>query len=119
SEPSAIVLVHDCYPLDAMTATRERRTAFWSGDIWRLILLLKKYRPDLKVNTVATRPTGLGVISNLDPSSRVLSDNLDAIIAEYLATDYSVLEGRKADLLGLYPNEWPDVRALIDSGRRA
>jgi len=116
-EPGAIVLVHDCYPLDAATATRERHTSFWSGDVWRLILALKKYRPDLKVHTVGTAPTGLGVITHLDPSSRVLSDALDRIIAEYLATDYSILQGRKSELLGLYPNNWPAVRALIDPGQ--
>jgi hypothetical protein len=117
-EPSAIVLIHDCYPLDAATATRERNTSFWSGDIWRLILALKKYRPDLKVHTIGTAPTGLGVITNLDPSSRVLSGARDRIITEYLATDYSMLKGRKSELLGLYPNHWPAVRALIDSSQR-
>lgn len=119
AEQGAIVLVHDCYPLDAATASREQRTAFWSGDIWRFILLLRKYRPDLKVNTVGTRPTGLGVISNLDPASRVLSDNLESIIAEFRAIDYSALEGRKPGLLALFPNQWPAVRELLDSRRRA
>lgn len=118
-EPSAIVLIHDCYPLDAATATRERQTSFWSGDIWRLILALKKYRPDLKVHTIGTPPTGLGIITHLDPASRVLPENLDLIVAEYLASDYCVLDGRKAEMLALYPNEWPAIRALIDSSRRS
>ena len=74
--PHSTILVHDCYPLDRQTADRERTTLFWSGDIWRLILLLKKYRPDLEINVIAAPPTGLGVIRNLDPASRVIADNL-------------------------------------------
>src|SRR6195256_6059208 len=55
------ILIHDCYPLSRHTAERERRTSFWSGDIWRLILLLRKYRPDLSVKAIRTAPTGLRV----------------------------------------------------------
>src|SRR3977135_1709349 len=66
------VLIHDCYPLSRHTAERERRTSFWSGDIWRLILLLRKYRPDLRVKVIGTAPTGLGVVRGLDPGSRGL-----------------------------------------------
>jgi hypothetical protein len=118
STRDSVVLVHDCYPLDAETAMRERTTAFWSGDIWRLILLLRKYRPDLAVHTITTPPTGLGMIFNLDPSSRVLADRLDEIVAEYLAMDYSVLEGRKRELLNACANDWPAIAGLLDSRPR-
>jgi hypothetical protein len=118
ARPDTVVLVHDCYPLDARTAERERATAFWSGDIWRLILLLRKYRPDLGVHTISTPPTGLGMILNLDPSSRVLADKLEDIVAEYLATDYGVLEGRKRELLNAIPNDWSRISALLDSRAR-
>jgi tetratricopeptide (TPR) repeat protein len=40
--PRSTILIHDVYPLDRVTAERERRRNFWSGDIWRLIVLLKK-----------------------------------------------------------------------------
>lgn len=111
----SIVLLHDCYPLNALTAARERFTGFWSGDIWRLMLLLKKYRPDLSAHTIATPPTGLGVILNLDPSSPLLGDNFDRIVAEYLAMDYSVLDASKQELLSLCPNDWPAIQTLLDS----
>ena len=61
------ILIHDCYPLDRETARRDGSQPFWSGDIWRLIVLLKKYRPDLAIHTIATPPTGLGIVRNLDP----------------------------------------------------
>ena len=111
----SVILIHDCFPLDAQTAKRDRCTAFWSGDIWRLILLLRKYRPDLAVHTISTPPTGLGMILNLDPASRILADKLDAIVAEYLAMDFSVLDGRKRELLNACPNHWDSISALLDS----
>ena len=111
---SSVILLHDCYPLDARTAQREQTTRFWSGDIWRLLLLLRACRPDLLVHTIATPPTGLGLVLHPDPESRVLTDHLEPLIAEYLAKDFGVLEGRQAQLLGLVPNEWPRIRALLD-----
>ena len=107
------ILIHDCYPLSRHTAERERRTSFWSGDIWRLILLLRKYRPDLSVKVIGTAPTGLGVVSSLDPGSSVLREKYDAIVAEFLALDYSVLEADKPGMLALYPNDWEKVKAIL------
>jgi Methyltransferase domain len=111
---SSVILLHDCYPLDARTAQREQTTRFWSGDIWRLLLLLRTCRPDLLVHTIATPPTGLGIVLHPDPESHLLADNLEPLIAEYLAKDFSVLEGRQPQSLGLVPNEWPQIRALLD-----
>jgi tetratricopeptide (TPR) repeat protein len=107
------ILIHDCYPLTPLTAGRERRTTFWSGDIWRLILLLRKYRPELSVNVIATAPTGLGVVRGLDPTSRVLPKGLEEIVREFLALDYSVLDTDKAGMLALYPNDWEKIKALL------
>jgi hypothetical protein len=111
---SSVILLHDCYPLDARTAQREQTTRFWSGDIWRLLLLLRACRPDLLVHTIATPPTGLGIVLHPDPESRVLADNLEPLIEEYLAKDFGVLEERQPQMLGLVPNEWPQIRALLD-----
>ncbi len=113
--PSSTILIHDVYPLDARTAARERVTEFWSGDIWRLALLLRKHRPDLVVRTIAAAPTGLALVRNLDPESSYIRDHLDVLIAEYLAIDFGFLDGRKAEQLALFPNDWSQVRALLDA----
>ena len=114
-EPASTIVIHDVHPLDPRTAARERVTEFWSGDIWRLVLLLRQHRPDLVVRTIATAPTGLALVRNLDPRSTRLRDRLDALIEEYLALDYGVLDGRKAEALALLPNDWGQVRALLDA----
>lgn len=111
---SSILLLHDCYPLDRRTAERDRITTFWSGDIWRLVLALKKYRPDLEIHTIATPPTGLALIRHLDPGSRILAERIDDIVREFLAVDFSALDADKPGILNLFPNDWPQVEALLD-----
>jgi hypothetical protein len=111
--PQSTVLVHDCYPFDRFTAERERHTVFWSGDIWRLVLILKKHRPDLRVHTIGTAPTGLGLIRGLNPQSRVLEEKYDEIVREYSVLDYSVLDADKAGSLSLFPNDWEKIKELL------
>jgi Methyltransferase domain len=112
---NSVILMHDCYPLDARTAQRERQTGFWSGDIWRLVVLLRERRPDLVVRTIATPPTGLGIVLNPDPASRSLGERCEALAQEYLQRDFSELTGRQPEALGLIPNDWPAIRTLLDS----
>lgn len=109
----SIILIHDCYPLDRKTADRERHQVFWTGDIWRLIVLLKKYRPDLAICTIGAPHTGLGMVRNLDPGSRFLLEHHDRLYEEFLSLDYSYLDDDKAGKLNLFPNEWDKIRMLI------
>ena len=117
--PRSTVLLHDTYPLDGFTSLRSRQSPFWSGDVWRLVLILKKYRPGLVIANVAAAPTGLCVIRNLDPASSVLADGFDAIVEEFMAVDYGVLEADKPGMLNLVPNHLERVVALVTSGPRA
>jgi Methyltransferase domain len=110
---SASVLLHDCYPLDEATSSRERNTTFWSGDVWRAILALKKYRPDLRIATLAVPPTGLGVIQRLDPGSSILDARYDEIVADMLAVDYAALAPRKADFLNRLEATEANLRDLF------
>ena len=116
---SSVILMHDCYPLDERTARREQVTGFWSGDIWRQMLLLRTHRPDLVVRTIATPPTGLGIVLNPDPTSQLLAERVEELIGEYLAKDFGVLATRKPEALGLIENRWAVIRELLDRrGRR-
>ncbi len=113
--PESLVFVHDCFPIDARSAARDQSTGFWSGDIWRLIVLLKKYRPDLAIHTLGTPPTGLGLITRLDPHSGVLRSRLPELIAEGMALDFTAIATRRPVALNLVPYDWPRVRQLLDA----
>ena len=116
--PTSTVLVHDCYALDERTSDRDRVTRFWSGDVWKLILCLKKYRPDLEVHTIASPPTGLAIIRRLDPKSRKLRDALDSICVEFTSLPYSTLSGDKGGQLNLVASNWLSVKPLLRAERR-
>lgn len=111
--PESTILIHDVYPITRLSAEREQQTEFWSGDIWRLVLLLRKHRPDLSVNVIAVAPTGLCLIRRLDPDSRVLEERYDAVVAEFLELDYSVLDRDKVGVLAPIPNDWEKIRSLL------
>jgi hypothetical protein len=115
STPDSLVFVHDCFPIDARSAARDQATGFWSGDIWRLIVLLKQYRPDLAIHTIGTPPTGLGLITRLDPRSTVLRSRLPELIAAGMALDFSAIATRRPEALNLMPYDWPRVRQLLDA----
>jgi hypothetical protein len=111
--PHTVVLLHDCYPLDEPTASRERRTDFWTGDVWKLVLCLKKHRPDLAVHTLSALPTGLGVVRRLDPGSRVLAERFDALCREYVPLPYAALGEDKRAALNLVPSDWGTALGLL------
>lgn len=81
------VIMHDCLPFNTAMASRNRTDHTgpeWAGDVWKLIPILKEYRPDLVIEIYDCAPTGLVVIKNLDPKSTILSESYDAIIDRYM-----------------------------------
>lgn len=61
----------------------QERARWWTGDVWKLIFILRDYRPDLKIQCLDCPPTGLVAVSNLDPGNRVLRDKYANIIQTY------------------------------------
>lgn len=106
---TSVILLHDTVPLDERTQQRKRETLFWTGDVWKAVLALRRYRPDLDIFTIATAPTGLTVVTGLDPSSRVLAEVYEDAVASFLDTPFSEVEPHLSDVLGLVPNDWPAV----------
>lgn len=93
--PESVVVLHDCIPLDLHMAVRDvndktrrslsRYPEWWTGDVWKLLPILWQYRPDLVISAFNAPPTGLIVISNLDPQSRVLDQHHTEIVSSFLA----------------------------------
>jgi hypothetical protein len=100
--PNSLIMLHDCFPLNlAMTEriynpkTRPgiervkskedyKRPAFWwTGDVWKVLWILQKYRPEIIRIHLDAAPTGLSLLTGLDPQSTVLADNFFHIVHEY------------------------------------
>lgn len=119
SDPETIVLVHDCLPVARLTATSEQITDFWCGDVWKIIPCLREYRPDLIVGVIPTRPSGLGVITNLDPGASILRDSFNEIVERYQdkKLNYNYLDLGENNVLAmvsnLLPNDWPQLAKIF------
>lgn len=82
----AVVTMHDIMPFNRVMALREMdmtNTYYWTGDVWKLLPILRRYRPDLTVEVVDCAPTGLGLVRGLDPGNDTLTRNYEAILAEW------------------------------------
>jgi hypothetical protein len=117
-DKESAILVHDCDPRDQETAGRNPTPPFWSGDVWKLILCLRAYRPDLRVSVVAVPPTGLGIITSLDPASSVLADRYDEICQRFIPLAYSMLEEDRVRKLNRVSGNWEAVRTVLPARSR-
>jgi hypothetical protein len=84
---SSVAVFDDMLPRTADEAARERITQYWTGDVYKVILVLRRFRPDLVVIPVNTHPTGTAVVLGADPANRVLHDRYEEIFAEYVVDD--------------------------------
>jgi hypothetical protein len=113
SSRHTVVLIHDAIPLDEPTQRRARSTAFHTGDVWKAVLGLMHCRPDLDISTIATPPTGLTVVTGLDPSSHVLAGWYDEAVARFMDMPYTDVENRLRDELNIVPNDWAALEARL------
>jgi len=81
--PDSLIVLHDCLPVDSHMARREpldRSSAAWSsypnawaGDTWKAVWILQRYRSDLRIFAFDAKPSGLVVVTRLDPKSPALT----------------------------------------------
>jgi tetratricopeptide (TPR) repeat protein len=109
--PTSVIMFHDTLPLDEVTQRRDPETHFSTGDVWKTILCLKHYRPELDVFTIATAPTGLTVVLGLDPSSTVLERSYDQAVAQFIDLPFPTVEPSLTTKLNVVPNDWNAVKA--------
>ena len=90
-----VILLHDVCPTSFEMAKREPTELNagrpWTGDVWKVVVALLEYRPDLKIDVLDSRKTGLCVISKLDGKSRILSDKYDEIVSRYIDLELEVM----------------------------
>jgi hypothetical protein len=90
STADGVIALHDCVPFHAGMLTRDLDNlprGPWTGDVWKLIPILQAYRPDLKITVLNCRPTGLVLVSNLNPKSTKLKQSYDRIVKEWVDVD--------------------------------
>lgn len=70
SNPRTVVVFDDVLPRNQHEAAREQCPGDWTGDVWKVHLVLDRFRPDLATWLVDTSPTGTMVVWGLNPQHR-------------------------------------------------
>ncbi|MGG7509592.1 class I SAM-dependent methyltransferase [Plantibacter sp. YIM 135249] len=70
--PTGVIVLDDMLPRSVEEAARDRQTFYWAGDVFKVAEILREARPDLVIVPVNTAPTGVLLVTALDPSSRDL-----------------------------------------------
>ena len=89
------ILLHDCLPVNAEMIERDRGSvkrldieykSHWTGDVWKVVQILQRHRPDLQVALLDCEPTGIVAVRDLQRGSNVLDSLYDNIVEEYART---------------------------------
>lgn len=127
-DPAGCITMHDCVPMSPAAADRvwdKSKTRRWTGDVWKILPILRAYRPDLNISVLDLAPSGIVKIDNLNPDNHVLADAYEDIVREYVPLtldDYGLEKfsnSLRLEQIGLVPakpsalDRWeaPDVPA--------
>lgn len=100
--PDSIVLIHDCLPGNAEMTEREHRPQLrrnrllapaWTGDVWKILYILREHRPDLSCTVLDCWSSGLLLVTGFGSGNPVLLDRYHDIMREWM--------GRTLDDAGL------------------
>ena len=123
AEWTSLVVFDDVLPRSVAEASRDRDTVAWTGDVFKLTEALAKYRPDLLLLPLDTRPTGVLLVLGANSRQTTLEEHYDAIVEEYVHPDpqrvpEAVLRREKAidpaSIIG--SGVFADLRSARDSG---
>lgn len=110
SDSRTVILLHDCVPFDRVTAGRERTTDFYSGDVWKATLTIRRRRPELDMVIVPTGPTGLCLVRGLQPDNRRFELELPEITETYRDLDFDYYLAHKDEMPESIPNDEDAIR---------
>lgn len=82
-----VIAMHDCVPMSYAAAERDwdkTKTRRWTGDVWKIIPILRTYRPDLDIRVLDLPPSGIVEIRNLQPGNTDLQTAYDEIVEKYV-----------------------------------
>lgn len=116
SKPDSIILVHDVVPMNALTAEPQRQSFFWSGDIWKIIVAMKAYFPDLLIETFDCPPTGLAMIRRLNPQRGLSAAKMGEIFKFMRRLNYNMYETDKQGAFNIIRYAPETLEAALPTG---
>ena len=99
-----VIVLHDCLPIDPLITNRAQDEhwragavvpGWWAGDVWKTFVILKQARPELRMIALDAPPTGLVLISNLNPASDALTQHHETLVAGMMPVDLAAFGTRR------------------------
>lgn len=88
---STVICVHDVNAQTAERAARVQKPGAWMGDVYKIVPILRRHRPDLELLVIEDiPPSGMLLITNCDPTARI-DHLLPAIQREFEDAPYDAL----------------------------
>lgn len=112
--PASAVLIDDILPVRPIHAERHRRSQFWTGDVWKIVPVLRRARPDLLLLPIDTWPGGTLIVAGLDPENDDLWEQFDELTDWMIGEDEAVPD----DVLARAGTFAPDDPLIIKVLRR-
>ena len=111
--PRSVVLLHNTLPLPGTSQGADRLGKSATCDVWKTVVCLKHFRPDLDIFTIAAPWTGLTIVTGLDPASRLLTTKFDEVVSRFENILFADIENDLANALNTIPNDWSAVSTRL------
>ena len=116
--PWGLVVIDDIYPCHPVQAHRRRRSGSWTGDVWKLLPILRQQRSDLTLLCLNAHTTGLLLIAGLDTDAAAAGNASLAAAYPDLVRHWRPIDEPPAEVLarqGAIPSSHPLVVELLQS----
>lgn len=109
SKPGAVALFHDVLPICEAVAARERKTIFWTGDTFKVLLALAQTRPDLRLALIPCFPSGLAIVTHLNSAPPRHAPDYSAVTNALAQEDFASSFSRLRQTVQILPNDFAAV----------
>jgi hypothetical protein len=90
SHSGTVIVIDDVLPQAIEWTTRERLTQAWTGDVYQIIAILRKYRPDLQISVLDIEMKGMALITGVNPNSVLLFEHYHTIEQEIISGAFKI-----------------------------
>jgi hypothetical protein len=115
SSADSVIMLHDCIPLDEISSSNPRISQFYTGDVWKTLLIIVRNRPDLKICIVPAWPSGLVLVRGLNSKSNLLNEKFSVLVDQYRPLSFADYSSVVSELPSPTANEEEAIRQFLQA----
>lgn len=108
-----LIVLHDCIPFDEVNSGRDGSATHWVGDVWKTLAVLLDHRPELNIKVIGAPPSGLVLVSHLNPNLRILEQQFVSLVDAYLPLRFADWECKYAPRIRIIPSHVADIARVL------